>query len=104
MTAKTWKEIRRGTAEQNEQIRRKVQNEVKAGSLKELRKLIGKTQVDVAELLKLSQGQISKTETGDDYLLSTLRRYVEALGGELELRARFGDLTVLIPKPGERRA
>jgi transcriptional regulator with XRE-family HTH domain len=59
--------------------------------LKGVRLLLGKTQVEVATALKMSQGQVSETERREDLLLSTLRRYVEALGGELEVIANFGD-------------
>ena len=59
--------------------------------LKAMRELLGKTQVEVATALKMSQGQVSETERREDLLLSTLRRYVEALGGELEVIANFGD-------------
>ena len=40
------------------------------------------------------QSEVSKAERRDDHLLSTLRRYIEALGGELEVVARFGDKSV----------
>lgn len=59
--------------------------------LKAMRELLGKTQVELAAALKMSQGQVSETERREDLLLSTLRRYVEALGGELEVIANFGD-------------
>ena len=59
--------------------------------LKAMRELLGKTQVEVATALEMSQGQVSETERREDHRLSTLRRYVEALGGELEVIANFGD-------------
>lgn len=59
--------------------------------LKAMRELLGKTQVEVAKALEMSQGQVSETEHREDLRLSTLRRYVEALGGELEVIATFGD-------------
>lgn len=63
-------------------------------SLRELRKLAGVTQGQVSDAMGMDQGQISRFERADDRLLSTLRRYVEALGGELEITARIGDKTV----------
>ena len=44
-----------------------------------------------AVLIERSQGQVSETERRQDLRLSTLRSYVEALGGELEVIASFGD-------------
>jgi len=55
----------------------------------ELRKARGVTQVDVAERLGVSQGNVSELERRDDLFLSTLRGYVEALGGRLEVAAVF---------------
>lgn len=58
-------------------------------SLQELRKTIGKTQTAVAKRLKVGQDAVSKLETRSDMQVSTLREFVEAMGGELELVARF---------------
>ncbi len=65
-------------------------------TLAELRRLAGKTQVDVAALLGVGQGDVSRMERRGDARLSTLRRYVEALGGELEIVARIGSKSVVI--------
>jgi DNA-binding XRE family transcriptional regulator len=54
-------------------------------SLRELRELAGKAQLDVATALNIKQPSISKIEKQADMYLSTLRSYVEALGGKLEL-------------------
>lgn len=53
--------------------------------LRELRRLAGKAQADVASALKIKQPSVSKIEKQTDMYLSTLRSYVEAVGGELEL-------------------
>lgn len=58
-------------------------------SLKDVRKAVGKTQVQIAKRLKVGQDAVSKLETRSDMYLSTLRDYVRAMGGELELVARF---------------
>jgi transcriptional regulator with XRE-family HTH domain len=60
-------------------------------SLRELRKAMRKTQVSVAKKLNLSQDGVSKIERRTDLLISTLRGYVKALGGELHLVAEFTD-------------
>jgi hypothetical protein len=62
--------------------------------LKQLRDLSKASQTDVAESLETTQSQISRIEARDDHLVSTLRKYVEALGGTLEVVARFDDKAV----------
>ncbi len=57
--------------------------------LRSLRAAIGKTQVDVSEATGIAQSEVSRIEGRDDALVSTLRRYVEALGGKLEIVAAF---------------
>jgi len=52
------------------------------------------TQEGLADALGVSQPNISRIEHQDDAYLSTLRSYVEALGGRLEVRAVFDDQTV----------
>jgi DNA-binding XRE family transcriptional regulator len=64
--------------------------------LQELRQRMQISQVAVAERLKVRQPTISKIERREDMNLSTLRRYVRALGGELHVTARFPDITVEI--------
>jgi len=58
-------------------------------SLKALRKAAGKAQGDIASSLKISQPSVSKIEKQTDMYLSTLRNYVKAAGGDLELVVRF---------------
>ena len=55
--------------------------------LSELRRLAGKTQVQLAASLGIKQPTLSQLEGQDDMQISTLRRIVEALGGELEIVA-----------------
>jgi hypothetical protein len=54
------------------------------------------TQTRLAELLEMDQGNISKLEQRTDMYLSTLRSYVEAMGGALEIRAVFPEGAVKI--------
>jgi len=58
-------------------------------SLSELRKAAGKAQADIAATLKIKQPSVSKIERQTDMYLSTLRSYVEAIGGELDLVVRL---------------
>jgi DNA-binding XRE family transcriptional regulator len=58
-------------------------------SLRELRKMAGKAQADIAATLKIKQPSVSKIEKQTDMYLSTLRSYVEAIGGKLDLVVRL---------------
>jgi len=60
-------------------------------SLQELRHAVSKTQKTVARTLNMGQDGISRLEKRSDLLLSTLRNYVEAVGGSLTLVAQFPD-------------
>jgi transcriptional regulator with XRE-family HTH domain len=60
-------------------------------TLTDLRKARARTQSVVAKKLKIGQDSVSRVEKRSDLLLSTLRHYVAALGGELELVVHFKD-------------
>ena len=60
-------------------------------TLRDLRKAHELTQTRIAEALHISQDGVSRIETRSDFLLSTLRSYVEAMGGKLRLIAEFPD-------------
>jgi DNA-binding XRE family transcriptional regulator len=64
--------------------------------LQQLRNAREMTQTRLAEVLEMDQGNISKLEKRTDMYLSTLRSYVEAMGGTLEIRAVFPDGDVKI--------
>ena len=63
--------------------------------LSDIREAVGHTQVAIAAKLKLGQASVSKIESAADMYLSTLRRYIEALGGELVVSAQFPEGTVV---------
>lgn len=67
------------------------QRAAELATLKDLRQAMQKTQVDLATSLHVGQDSISRLEKRSDMLLSTLRGYIEAMGGKLELVARFPD-------------
>ncbi|WP_456115071.1 XRE family transcriptional regulator [Sphingobium soli] len=58
-------------------------------SLSELRRVAGKAQVEIASALNVKQPSVSKIEKQADMYLSTLRSYVEAVGGQLDLIVRL---------------
>ncbi len=60
-------------------------------ALRELRKAHHRTQASMAKQLGISQDGVSRLEQRSDLLLSTLRNYVEAMGGDLRLIAEFPD-------------
>lgn len=60
-------------------------------TLRDLRKAREFTQKRVAEALNVSQDGVSRIEKRSDFLLSTLRSYVEAMGGRLRLVVEFPD-------------
>jgi transcriptional regulator with XRE-family HTH domain len=83
--------------EARRRVDRRVRKTLLEMSLQELRQRVGGvTQSDLAELMKVTQGAISQLEKRHDVLLSKLAEYIHALGGELELIARFPEADVRI--------
>ncbi|WP_437634420.1 helix-turn-helix domain-containing protein [Sorangium sp. So ce854] len=80
------------------EVKREAEREVLAMNLRALRESIGKTQEELAALADLSQAELSRFEKREDHLLSTLRRYIAALGGQLEVSAVFGDKRVKLDR------
>jgi len=60
-------------------------------TLKDLRKAKALTQVQVAEILGIQQATVAQLEKRSDLMISTLRGYVEAMGGTLQLTVTFPD-------------
>lgn len=98
--AKNFKELRKQI---DADPRRRVRvEEHKAAMLAELRRNLDLTQAAVAERLEVTQENVSQIERGEaDMRLSTLSRYVEALGGQLEVHAAFPEETIEL-KVGKR--
>jgi DNA-binding transcriptional regulator YiaG len=59
--------------------------------LSQLRKVRGLTQDAMAELLGVSQAEVSKVERRTELYVGTLRKFIEAMNGELIIAARFAD-------------
>ena len=72
-----------------------------AMTLEELRNAHALSQHDVARSLDVGQSAVAKLEKRTDMHVSNLRRYIEALGGTLEITARFGNRAVIINSVGE---
>jgi DNA-binding transcriptional regulator YiaG len=77
------------TDEELRDIRAEAAREILELNLKQMRESLAMTQQELAERLKIAQSQLSRLENRDDHLVSTLRKYVEALGGEFEAYATF---------------
>jgi len=94
-----WKDIKaeRFTPEQVDQIRLEALQELVASDLRALREAAGLTQEEIAERTQMDQSQISRLERRGDTRLSILKRYVEALGGELNIVATLRGKTVRLP-------
>ena len=91
--------------ERREKVERR---EAELATLKDLRQAVKRTQEELASYLGVGQDTISRLEQRSDMLISTLKRYVEAMGGQLELVARFPNRPpvridrIAEPAPGRR--
>jgi transcriptional regulator with XRE-family HTH domain len=87
--ARKWKEISRAAPEQREHARRHARAVVRRMKLDELRRGRSLSQEEMAEALGINQGAVSKIEHRADLYISTLRRFIHAVGGELRIMAQF---------------
>jgi DNA-binding transcriptional regulator YiaG len=67
-------------------------------ALNELRKARALSQNELAALLHIKQAALARMENRTDMYISSLRKYIMALGGELDIVARFPDAEVHIQK------
>lgn len=74
----------------------KAKKMLAAMALQELRRARQTTQTKLAKALKVNQAAVSKLERRTDMYISTLRAYVEAMGGHLDIIARFNEGSVRI--------
>jgi DNA-binding transcriptional regulator YiaG len=65
-------------------------------NLAEVRRALKLSQDEIAQTLQIGQGSVAKIEKRADMYVSTLRRFIRAMGGELEIVARFPDHSVKI--------
>lgn len=73
-------------------------------TLQDLRKRKNVTQEDLARLLGIGQENVSRLERREDLRISTLKDYIEALGGSIQISAVFPDKSVIgIISPGDQR-
>ncbi len=88
--------VEKMSPESRERIRQRTEQMHSEMALQELRQALHLTQQELADVLQMNQAAISKLEHQSDMYVSTLRRFVEALGGELRIVAHFpqGDVVV----------
>jgi transcriptional regulator with XRE-family HTH domain len=84
-----------------ERVKARSSELLRAMALADLRRAQAKTQQQLAETLSVNQAWVSRVERQTDMYLSTLRGYIEALGGELELSARFDNCVVRLDQLGD---
>ena len=77
------------SAKERAEIRLKSKEKVAAIRLQQVRKLHRKTQKEVAQAMGLSQSALSELERRPNITIGAMQRYIEALGGRLEIKAVF---------------
>ncbi|MNF93888.1 helix-turn-helix protein [compost metagenome] len=95
--AKKFAELRaKMSPDAQERVEAKAQEMLAEMPLKELRQARGLSQKMLSEVLHVQQPAIAKMEKRTDMYISTLRSHIEAMGGQLEVIARFPDGAVKI--------
>lgn len=95
--AKKFSNLRAGMSQSaRDQSQAKAQTMLREMPLQELRLARGLSQKTLAELLHIQQPAVAKLEKRTDMYLSTLRNHIRAMGGELDVIARFPDGEVRI--------
>jgi predicted transcriptional regulator len=99
MKTHKWSSIKaaRFSPEEIEKIRREAIQGLLEEDLRALREAAGVTQEELAEKVEVDQSQISRLERQGDVRVSLLKRYVEALGGELQIVATLHGKVVRLP-------
>jgi len=85
-------------------VREAAANDPAIVGLADLRKALRFTQEQMAEQLRTSQRNVSSIERRADTYVSTLRRYIEAMGGEVVITAHFGSNEYVIDLDREMHA
>ena len=100
--ARNFKELQEEMSpERRARVEVRVNEALRTMALDELREARKLTQTQLASLLHVDQGSVSKMERRTDMYISTLRSYIEAMGGALHIRAVFPDGEVQIQRFGD---
>jgi predicted transcriptional regulator len=89
---RTWKLVKAGrlAPQAMKRVEGRVEAEVHELTLRELRQDLDVTQAELANAADMTQSEMSRLESRADHRVSSLRRYIEALGGEIEITAVIG--------------
>ena len=95
--ARNFKELRaKMDPERRARVEARVKATIAAMPLEDLRTARSLTQAQLASVLQVSQGAVSKVERRADMYIRTLRSYVQAIGGDLQIRAVFPEGEVIL--------
>jgi DNA-binding XRE family transcriptional regulator len=101
MAVRSFSELReKMSPERRARNEAETQRMLREMALDELRAARELTQTHLAQLFGVSQGAISRLERRTDMYVSTLAKFIEAMGGQLEIRAVFPDGSVRINQFG----
>jgi DNA-binding XRE family transcriptional regulator len=99
LTTYSWAETRarrsKLTQGQRNAIDAKVETEVARMRLPDLRKARNLTQAAMASTLGIAQAEVSRMERRTDAYISTVRSYIEAMGGTLRIVAQFPNVKTI---------
>ena len=103
--AQNWRDVR-GTfpPEVEAEIARRVREARDVMTLYQLREARSLTQVNLAKVLNVNQGAVSRMEKRTDMYVSTLRNFIQAMGGQLQVKAVFPEGEVEIDQFGSLAA
>jgi len=89
---RTWKSVKaaRLAPQAAARVTTRAQEEIRELTLKQLRQDLDVTQTELARVADMTQSELSRLESRPDHRVSSLRRYLEALGGEIEITAIIG--------------
>lgn len=87
---------KRMSPEAQERTREKSEALETEMALADLRRAMQLSQEELAAILQINQASVAKMEKRTDMYVGTLRRFIQAMGGELEIIARFPDREIKI--------
>jgi predicted transcriptional regulator len=95
--AKSFNMLKNKLSEESKaRVQERVIEALREMPLAELRQARMMTQQQIADTLKIKQASVSKMEGQTDMYISTIRKYIEAMGGELEIIAKFPEGNVKV--------
>jgi DNA-binding XRE family transcriptional regulator len=110
MATKKWKDIRSELVERIggeavvAEAHQRNQTYIDAKRLAERRTTLGLTQADVAERMGITKSRVSQIERGEVSTVDVISRYVQAIGGQLQISAVFGNELLILQSAGTSAA